>query len=271
MKLPLLNWNKAMRRSTLNPDLFLLHSFSGIAGALLISGALGLGASPAKADVVSLDFEDIGAGFPFDSFNTQILEFYNGGISSVGTSGTNYGVSFGSNALAICLNSLVVSCSNTSRGGLGDPTSQEGALFFLSGSETYLNYPAGFKDGFSFNYVSLNYNGSVDVHEGLNGTGTILATLQLTPNAGSCPGFGAGFCPFSPKGVTFAGIAKSIGFAGVANQIVFDDVTFGSEIPGPGPATQVPSPLAIASLPIAIGSLRKMRNYSSHLKSFSMG
>lgn len=260
-----------MQLSKLNSGFYSPLRLSSLAGGLLISGVLGLEVSPARADVVSLNFEDIGAGYPFSSSTTNILEFYNGGTSSVGTTGTNYGVSFGSNALAICLNSLAVYCSNTSRGGLGDPTSQEGALFFLAGSETYLNFPAGFKDGFSFNYVSLNYNGSVDVHEGLNGTGTILATLNLTPNASPCPGYSAGFCPFSPKGVTFAGTAKSIGFGGIANQIVFDDVTFGSDIPGPGPDKEVPSPLAIASLPIAIGSIRNLRKYSSQLKSFSMG
>jgi hypothetical protein len=262
-----------MQTTRLNPGIPFAPRLSILAGALLVAGGLSFGASSAKADVVYLDFEDIGTGYPFDSGNTKILDFYNGGTSSVGTTGTNYGISFGSNALAICLNSLSVSCSNTSRGGLGDPSSQKGALFFLQGSETYLNYPAGFKDGFSFNYVSFSFNGSVNVYDNLAGTGTILATLNLTPNKGSCPGYNAGFCPFSPKGVTFAGTAKSIGFAGVANQIVFDDVTFGSEIPGPGPGPneEVPSPLAIASLPIAFSSLRKMRNYSSRLKTFSMG
>lgn len=257
-----------MRTLRLNPGIPFTPRLSLCAGALLVIGGLTLGVSPAKADVVYLDFEDINAAYP--SGYANVLEFYNGGTSSDGTSGTNYGISFGSNALAICLNTLAATCSNTSRGGLGDPTSQKGALFFLQGSETYLNYPAGFKDGFSFNYVSFSFNGSVNVYDDLAGTGTILATLNLTPNAGSCPGYNAGFCPFSPKGVTFAGTAKSIGFAGVANQIVFDDVTFGSEIPGPGPGQEVPSPLAIASLPIALGSIRNMRKYSSQLKTFSM-
>jgi len=225
--------------------------------ALGLVGVLALPAA-ASANVVSLNFENINASYP--SGFAQILDYYNGGTSSDGTTGTNYGVSFGSNALAICLNSLSVVCSNTSRGGLGDPGSQKGGLFFLEGSETFLNYAAGFDTGFSFNYVSYSYAGSVGVYDGLNGTGNLLATLALSPNAGSCPGYSAGFCPFSPMGVTFAGIAKSISFAGVANQIVFDDVTFGSATPGPG---DVPEPatwaMFIGGFGAVGGALRSRR------------
>jgi PEP-CTERM motif-containing protein len=223
----------------------------------LLAVVFATGVATSHAAVVSLDFEHINATYP--SGYANILEFYNGGLSSDGTTGTNYGISFGSNALAICLNSLTVSCSNTSRGGLGSPTSQEGALFFLSGSETFLNIAAGFDTGFSFNYVSLNFSGSVSVYDGLNGTGTLLATLNLSPNAGSCPGYNAGFCPFSPIGVLFAGTAHSISFAGVANQIVFDDVTFGSANPGP-PA---PEPGTISLLALGLLGLAARRRGKS--------
>lgn len=207
-------------------------------------------AGAAQAAVVTLNFEGINATYPSGYANIQ--EFYNGGTSSDGTTGTNYGISFGSNALAICLNTTSDNCSNTSRGGLGDPTSQKGALFFLDGSQTFMNVAAGFDTGFSFNYVSLNYSGSVGVYDGLNGTGNLLASLDLSPNAGSCPGFGAQFCPFSPTGVNFAGIGKSISFAGVANQIVFDDVTFGSAIPG-DTGGAVPEPATWAMMIVGFG------------------
>lgn len=88
-----------------------------------------------------------------------------------------------------------------------------------------MDIPAGFTTGFSFNYVSLFDSGSVSVYSGLDGTGTLLATIDLTPNAGSCPGYDAEFCPFSPIGVAFTGTAESIEFSGVANEIAFDDVT----------------------------------------------
>ena len=192
----------------------------------------------ANAAVIDLTFENI-ATYPWDSSNTYILDYYNGGTSSVGTSGPNYGVSFPANALNICLNTIGTICSNTSRGGLGDPNSQLGALFFLSGSNTYVNVAAGFTTGFSFYYTAVNVGGTVNVWSGLNGTGSLLASLNLpvTPS-GPCPGYNAGFCPFFPVGVGFAGTAMSIDFGGVANQIVFDDVTFGSSTPGvPEPGT----------------------------------
>ena len=82
-----------------------------LTAALFTSAAF---ATPASADVVTLDFEGVNATYP--SGFAQVLDFYNGGTSSDGTSGVNYGVSFSDNALAICLNSLSVTCSNTSRG-----------------------------------------------------------------------------------------------------------------------------------------------------------
>lgn len=204
---------------------------------LLATAAATLLAMPANAAVV-LNFEGIASNL--DSNYPFVQDFYNGGTSSDGTSGANLGVSFSSNAQAICLNTQTRTCSNTSRGGIGDPGSQDEALFFLSGSETFMNVAAGFDTGFSFNYSADNQGGSVSVFDGLNGTGNLLGTLALPTNGGSCPGFNAGFCPFEAAGLAFAGIGRSISFAGVANQIVFDDVTFGSVTPGgavPEPAT----------------------------------
>ena len=206
-----------------------------------LSLALGtalLAISSAQAAVVVLDFEGVNNGYP-SGFAT-VAEFYNGGLSGDGTTGTNYGISFSSEALAICLNSTTVTCSNTSRGGQGDPNSQTGALFFLSGSQTYMNIAAGFDTGFSFFYTAISQAGSVTVYDGLNGAGNILAVVNLgTTQSGPCPGYNAGFCPFVAAGVAFAGTARSVSFAGVANQVVFDDVTFGAKDPGrvPEPAT----------------------------------
>jgi hypothetical protein len=207
-------------------------------------------ATPAAATVVSLNFEGVNATYP--SGFAQILDYYNGGTSSVGTTGTNYGVSFPTNALAICLNTPGTQCSNTSRGGLGDPNSQLGGLFFLAGDSTILNYAAGFDTGFSFNYVSRTQPGTITVYDGLNGTGNLLATLLLAPNATGCgSSYSAAFCPFSAAGVSFSGTAQSIVFGGVANQIVFDDITFGSSIPG---TSGVPEPASWAMMLLGFGA-----------------
>jgi len=210
---------------------------AGVAAAAIV----GINAT-AQAAVVVLDFEGVNASYP--SGYAQVQGFYNGGTSSDSTSGTNFGVSFPDNALAICLNTPGTGCSNTSRGGQGDPGSQLGGLFFLSGTSTYLNVAAGFDTGFSFLYAAPTVGGSVTVYDGLDGTGNILANLVLTTTASTCDGsYGASYCPFVPVGVAFAGTAKSIDFGGVANFIVFDDVTFGRDTPG---LDTVPEPTTLA-------------------------
>jgi hypothetical protein len=210
----------------------------------------------ANAAVV-LNFEGINATYP--SGYAFINGFYNGGTSSDGTSGTNYGVEFTGNAQAICLNTPGVVCSNTSRGGFA-PGSELGGLFWLNGPETYMNYAAGFDTGFSFNYAAPNTPGSVSVYDGLNGTGNLLATLNLGLTPSTCDAaYSASYCPFVAAGVNFAGVAKSISFAGTANYIVFDDVTFGSAVPGvPEPSTYALFGLGLMGL--AYAARRRQRD-----------
>ena len=226
--------------------------YSILAAASGLACAIGT----AQADVVVLNFEGINATYP--SGFAQVLDFYNGGASSDGTSGVNYGVQFTDNALAICLNTPGVSCSNTSRGGVA-PGSELGALFWLNGPETYMNYAAGFENGFAFNYAAPNTPGSVSVYDGLNGTGTLLATLDLGLTPSTCGSeYSALYCPFVAAGVNFDGVARSISFAGTANYIVFDDVTFGSAVPGiPEPSTYALFGIGLVGL--AFASRRKIR------------
>lgn len=208
-----------------------------------------LTAGSASAAVV-LDFEGVNATYPSGFAN--VGDFYNGGTSSDGTSGTDYGIEFTSNALAICLNTPGVYCSNTSRGGFA-PGSELGALFWLDGPETYMNVAAGFDTGFSFYYAAPNTPGAIRVYDGLNGTGNLLATLDLGLTPATCGSeYSALYCPFVASGIGFAGIAKSVSFAGTANYIVFDDVTFGSITPGvPEPTTYALFGIGLAALALA--------------------
>ncbi len=214
-----------------------------------IAAAIMAAATTAHSAVVVLDFEGVNKNYP--SGFAFVNDFYNGGTSSDGTSGTDFGIGFSRNAQAICLNTPGVLCSNTSRGGLGNPNSARGGLFFLSGTETYMNVAAGFDTGFSFFYTAINQGGAVRVYDDLNGTGNLLATLNLTTTSSACdPQYNAGFCPFVAAGIGFSGTAKSVAFGGVANQVVFDDVTFGSVDPDPGKLPE-PGSLALAGLALA--------------------
>jgi hypothetical protein len=214
---------------------------------------------PAAAPAQVLDFEGIYREYPNASNDALIQGFYNGGTSSIGTSGTNFGIEFSPNALAVCLNTPGVTCSNGSRGGLGNPASAYTALFFLSGAETYMNREAGFTTGFSFFYTAINQGGSFSVWSGLNGTGILLASLTLGTTASACgPEYNAPFCPFVAAGVGFDGVAQSVTFAGVANQIAFDDVTFGSTTPG-DPGSVVPEPISMVLLGTGLAGVAAAR------------
>lgn len=219
--------------------------------ATIIAAAFSLlFATAAGAQVRFLDFEGI-APYPNNN-SVQIADFYNGGTSSIGTSGPNLGVQFTSSAILLCLNTVGATCSNTSRGGQGISTSQRGALFFPD-ANPIMNVAAGFDTGFAG--VFSNPNGSatsISIFGGLNGTGALLASLSLPATANgttACPNFGALYCPFSPFSLTFAGTARSVLFGGTANQQVFDDLTFGSASVG----GVVPEPAAWAMMILGFG------------------
>jgi hypothetical protein len=229
------------------------------------AAVLGLTAINASAAVITLDFEGIRGTYP-DESTIQILDYYDGGSASNGRSGPNLGVAFTADALALCLNTgntPDTQCSNTSRGGLGIPTSRLTAMYFEFNNPT-MNVAAGFDTGFAMAYANpINRELSIEIWSGLNASGTLLASLALsgTPNAG-CPIEVAGdnpfesglqpatYCPFADTSVAFAGIAQSVRFTGIANQSVYDDFTFGSTTVGGGP--QVPEPSTLALLGIGL-------------------
>jgi len=167
----------------------------------------------ASASIISLDFEGVGNLNP-------VGNFYNGGA------GTNYGVEFSGATLGLV---------NTDAGGTGDfanEPSPKTVMFFLDANKAILNFAAGFDTGFSFFYSSSTA-ASVNVYDGLNGTGNILATLALASQGfDNCTGELSGkYCNFTAVGVEFGGIAKSIDFGGTAGQIGFDNITFGTDTP----------------------------------------
>ena len=177
-----------------------------------------------------------------------VLNYFNGGTGSNGSGpGPNYGISFGSNSLAI-----INKASGGSGNVFGESSGNDASLFFLNGTGDLMNVAAGFTTGFSFYYSSPFDAGAVDVYSGLNGTGTLLASIALptTTDGATVPGCdGYNYCDFVPIGVTFSGTAESVNFSGTANHIDFDEITLGSSTAG-GTTTPEPAPLAL----FAIGS-----------------
>ena len=187
---------------------------------------------PARATIV-MNFEGLGN-------EETILNFYNGGTGGSGSGpGPSFGVTYGSSSLAL------IDADNGGTGNFAREPTPNTIAFFLSGPGVVMNVPGGFDTGFSFFYTSVSFDGSVTVWDGLDGTGSLLATLNLTA-LGSDPSGGdpsGTFNNWAPIGVTFSGLAHSVNFSGVANQIGFDNITLGSEIPGggaiPEPATML--------------------------------
>ncbi len=183
----------------------------------------------AYADAVTMTFEGLG------DYET-VSNYYNGGLGGNGSGpGPNYGVQFSNDSLAI------IEAAQGGSGNFFNPPSGDTILFFLSGPGDVMNVAAGFDTGFSFFYSSPFYAGTVNVYSGLNGTGTLLASLNLgtTPDGSGVQGCdGYNYCPFVAAGVSFSGVAQSVNFSGVANYIGFDDITIGSATPGvPEPST----------------------------------
>jgi hypothetical protein len=195
------------------------------AGAMLMFGA-----HEAKADStpVVLTFEGVG------NFVT-VGNFYNGGA------GGSLGVAFGSGSLA--LTPLPVGNGDFTNAPSGDTI-----LFFLPGAGDVMNVAGGFNTGFSLFYTAAMAPGSITLWSGLDGTGSLLATLSLPVN-GACT---TASCNWTPAGVTFAGTAESVDFSGSAGNVGFDNVTLGSAAPGGG---TTPTPEPATMLLLGVGSL----------------
>lgn len=215
----------------------------GSAAAMLLAAS-----GFAQANVIVLDFEGVG-----DQAN--INDFYNGGTDSMGNSGTDYGIGFGSNTLGI------IDADAGGTGNFANEPSADTVMFFLTGTAV-LNYSAGFDTGFSFFYSSSTV-ASVFVYDGLDATGNLLATLDLSAQGfDNCSGDPNGqFCNWSPVGASFAGTAYSIDFGGTVNQIGYDDITFGSATAGGGDddPTPAPAPAGLALLGLGLALIGRKR------------
>jgi hypothetical protein len=207
----------------------------------------------ANAGVVTLTFNGL-------QDQEEVLNYYDGGLGGNGSGpGPTYGITFGSDSLAI------ISDADGGTGNFDGAPGGDTVLFFLSGAGDLMDVAAGFTTGFSFYYSAAVYAGSVTVYSGLDGTGSVLATISLpvtpdgiTDTQPGCSGL-YDYCPWVPIGVTFAGTAESVLFSGSANYIGFDNVTLGSGTPTSG--TPEPGGLSLLGLGLAcLGLIGRKKN-----------
>lgn len=178
-------------------------------------------ARPAIAAVIVLDFEGL--------LDLELVQdFYGGGSGSKGSRyARDLGIRFSSNTIVL---------KDSDAGGLlgdfGGEPSPDNIIFFRDGDSTLFNVDSGFQDGFSLFYSAVAQPAFATVYDGLDGSGNILATLALpiTPAFGE-PEPNSEFSPFIPRGVEFAGLARSVRLGGTPRGVGFDNLTLGSAIP----------------------------------------
>jgi hypothetical protein len=152
-----------------------------------------------------------------------IDQFYDGGMGSLGSGpGTNYGLQFTANA------QIIISAS---KGGSGDFINNPGGypvMFFQTGQTVTTTATNGIQTALWFYYSALQ-SGVATVYAGPNGTGTILASVTLTPNNSGCNTYK--LCVWSAVGVPLSATAGSISFAGVPDYLAIGTMHLGSPLP----------------------------------------
>lgn len=192
----------------------------------LLGVVLGIGlAGAASASTVTMDFDALGGA-------ESVSEYYNGGCSKgilflPGTcGGPDYGVSWGPNAF-IRGESFTANLAN-----------EPSAPNIMTTHHTTMNVAGGFT-ALSFFYAFADFaaggQGNVSVFSGLDGSGTLLATMML-PATGV---FGDGclwWQCWNQVDLGFLGTARSAIFNGDPNSLTdygFDNVTLAFSVPEP--------------------------------------
>jgi hypothetical protein len=202
----------------------------------LAAAALALAGSLAQAQQVdTMNFQGVNA--TSTQSGNEVLNYYNGGISQVGTTGgaaLDFGIAFGSGGVA---DSVLASSANFT----ANPSASNDVLFFkptgVSAANDSVNDAAGFT-ALSFNYSSQATADSVSFYSGVNGTGSLLATVSLGDNTGTSFGCTAAkaYCKWTASTTTLGAgqVAESAVFNGATGSVYFDSLAV-TAVPEPGP------------------------------------
>jgi hypothetical protein len=189
-----------------------------------------LAAVPASAQrAIKIDFELIPGYVGF------IRDFYNG------NGGPNYGVTF---------TDAIANLSNDDLGPYYDGAPSPITVMLAYDPTAIMNVVAGFSGQMTFYYSNLPATQQVvRIYSGLNGTGTLLASIDLPGNASD----GCNtvlYCRFDFAVMRFDGVARSVNFGGNPQQTLFDDISI----------TVLPEPASLSLLAAGlIGVLMQRR------------
>lgn len=159
----------------------------------------------------------------------QVLSYYDGGFGSLGSGpGPDFGITFTPSFIAI----------------MAVPPYGPNRVGELNGSSATMDVEGGFMNVLSFYYQASDNSGLVTIWSGLDGTGSMLASIPLTAAFG-----------WTPAGASFSGTAMSVVFSGTSG-MVFDQITDG------GFVIPEPSSLLLLSTGFA-GMAAGFRKFSS--------
>lgn len=190
---------------------------------------LTIGTKPVAAEQVVLTFEGLKSG-------EAVNNYYAGGKGSQGTGpGPNYGITFTGPVVDGQNDAIAYIPAKPFPNDPSPPT----VLLLASEFSTippgqpisaYMNVSPGFSGFLGLYYAAVDTDASVQIYSGINGTGTLLASMKL-PFTSTTTGI------FDPNeiDVSFSGVARSAVFSGGNQQAAFDDI----RLTTPEPASPV--------------------------------